>query len=141
MAGGDPGGGSRVLAQILDEHAGCVYADLRRYYGVDLTGLFVEPSLITPAEVLALVENLPPESATQAERRNQPDSQGWTASAYLTAMAVDAIRENTFANMQVRTKKKLKPPDKLPVPGQKPQKKQNSFVAMAQAQYRKAGRL
>ena len=141
MVGGDPGGGSRVLAELLGEHAGCIYADLRRYYGVDVSGVLADPPSISPAEVLALIENLPIESATQAERRNQPDSVGWSTADYLAAMAVDAVRENTFANMQVRTKKKLKPPEKLPVPGQKPRKKANSFVAMAQAQYRKAGRV
>ena len=118
-----------------------MYADLLRYYGVNVSGVISDPPGTSPGEVLTLVENLPQESATTAARANHPDAAGWDTNSYLLVLVAEAIRENTFANMQVRTKKKLKPPDKLPVPGQKPKKKANTFVAMAQAQYRKAGRM
>lgn len=118
-----------------------MYADLRRYYGVDASGLVAEPPLLSPVEVLALIENLPQESATSARMRDEPSATGWDTTAHLVAIVADAVRENTHANLQVRTKKKIKPPERLPVPGVKKKKPKNTFVAMAQAQYRKAGRL
>ncbi|UBI10053.1 hypothetical protein LA324_05440 [Corynebacterium coyleae] len=72
--------------------------------------------------------------------RGVENSYGWTVNTYLTAALIDAVRENTYANMQVRTKKRLPKPEKLPVPGVKQKKKVNNFVAMAQAQLAKAGR-
>lgn len=108
---------------------------------MNLSGVVAEEPTLTPAEVLALVENLPPESATVAGLRGVDESIGWTNSTYLLASILDAVREGTFANMQVRTKKKLKQPERIPVPGVEPSKKVNQFVAMAQAQYKLAGRL
>lgn len=114
-----------------------MYADCLRFYRVDLTGLVSDPPALSPAEALALVENLPPDSMTSALVRGQQDTYGWGTSDYLLASVVDAVRENTFANMQVRTKKKLKAPDKLPVPGREAVKKPNNFLAMARAEFMK----
>jgi len=73
--------------------------------------------------------------------RGSEDAAGWGTTEYLLAAVIDAVQYGTFANMQVRTKKKLPRPERLPVPGLKKTKKVNNFVAMAQAQYAKAGRL
>lgn len=137
MDEGFPGGGSLALARLIEEHGGSVYADLRRYYGVDLSGVVADPPTISPAEVLALVENLPAESMTVSLEQGIPEAVGWGLSEHLLASVVDAVRENTFANMQVRTKKKLKAPDRIPVPGRKVEKKPNKFLAMARAQFAK----
>lgn len=120
---------------MIEQHGASVYADLRRYYGVDLSGLVADPAALTPAEAFALVENLPPESSTAAAVRSEPDAAGWSTTEFLLASVVDAVRENTFANMQVRTKKRLKPPGKLPVPGRKVEKKPNQFLAMARRHF------
>lgn len=53
----------------------------------------------------------------------------------MLASLIDAVRENTYANMQVRTRKKLKQPTPVKVPGAK-KKQANSFLRMAQAVYR-----
>ena len=135
MAEGHPGGGSIALARVIEQHGDSVYADLRRYYGVDLSGVVAEPATISPVEVFALVENLPPESNTSALVRSEPGSSGWSTTEYLLASVIDAVRENTFANMQVRTKKRLTPPGKLPVPGRKVEKKPNQFLAMARKHF------
>lgn len=115
----------------------CLYSDLLRFYGVDLSELFVDTASLSPRRVLWMVEGLPMESRTSAVLRKSPDSTGWTTSDYLTANVIDAVRENTFVNMQVRTKKRLKPFARTPIPGGEKEapKKQNSFVAMAQKQF------
>ena len=115
-----------------------MYADLLRYYGVNVVGLFKDSPDLSPAETLALIESLPLGSTFGALAGKVPDSAGWDTNSYMLASIIDAVRENTYANMQVRTKKKLKQPTPVKVPGSKPKKKQqsNSFVKMAQAVYR-----
>lgn len=114
-----------------------LYADLLRYYGVDVVGLFVDPPELSPAQVLALIEGLPNGSKFMAQAGGVPDSAGWDTNSYMLASLIDAVRENTYANMQVRTKKKLKRPTPVKVPGSKQPSSSNSFLKMAQAAYRK----
>lgn len=141
MDGGIRAGGSRALASLIEGNESVVFSDLLREYGVHLGGVVADPPTLSPSEALALIENLPEDSRTLALLRGMEDSYGWTVDTYLTAALIDAVRENTYANMQVRTKKSLPKPEKLPVPGVERKKKVNSFVAMAQAQLAKAGRL
>ena len=82
-----------------------------------------------------MIEGLPLGSSFGALAGGVPDSAGWDTSAYMLASLIDAVRENTYANMQVRTKKKLKQPTPVRVPGAK-KKQSNSFLKMAQAVYR-----
>ena len=114
-----------------------MYADLLRYYGVDLLGVVADPPEISPKRATALIRNLPTESRTAAILRKSENSAGWDHTAYLLASVIDAVRENTFVNMQVRTKKRIEPFDKVPVPGVEKTKKKstNKFVQMAQQQW------
>lgn len=125
----------------MAEFGGSLYSDLLRYYGVDLQDMLGSAPTLSPARVLALVENLPLESATSCFLRDTEDGVGWSVDSYLLAAAVDAVREGTFVNMQVRTKKKLPKVERLSVPGVVKESKQvNSFVKMAQAQLAKSRR-
>lgn len=123
----------------MDEHGAAVYADLLRFYGVDVVGLVSDPPTISPAQVLALISGLPAESKTVSLLRESDDAVGWDTNSYLLASVVDAVRENTYVTAQVNSKKKLKPPEPLKVPGagaRKPEKKSpNAFVRMAQKQF------
>lgn len=103
---------------------------------MDVVGLLKEPPEISPAQTLALIEGLPLGSTFGALAGGVPDSAGWNTNSYMLASLIDAVRENTYANMQVRTKKKLKQPTPVKVPGAKPPKKTNSFLKMAQAVFR-----
>lgn len=91
---------------------------------------------------MALLDGLPPESRTSAHLRDEGESYGWSTSDYLLAAIANSVREGTFVNMQVRTKKHLKPIEPIEVPG--PKKKEpkpaNKFVQMAQAQLAKSKR-
>lgn len=89
---------------------------------------------------MVLVQGLPMESATSCALRKVKSGVGWSTDSYLLAYIFDAVREGTFANIQVRTKKKLKPLERLAVPGVETEKKEtvNSFVRMAQQQFAKS---
>lgn len=103
---------------------------------MDLRGLVSDPPEIDPVLAHALVENLSEKSLSSALLRDVPDSYGWDTNAYLTAALIDSVRDGTFVNMQVRTKKKLKPLTPVDVPGVSKKKKKkpvNGFVRMAQA--------
>lgn len=69
-----------------------------------------------------------------------PDAYGWGVGEHLLAGIINAVRDNTFTNIQVRTKKKMKPFEPFPVPAVKKEKKKptaNAFVLMAQANFNK----
>lgn len=136
MAGAYPGGGSVALDGYFEEYGSELYSDLLRYYGVDVVGLVSEPPALSPAQALALIEGLPLGSSFAAKAGGVPDSAGWDTNSFMLASLIDAVRENTYANMQVRTKKKLKRPDPVKVPGARPKKAGNSFVKMAQKVFR-----
>lgn len=124
----------------MDKAGGAVYADVLRDYGVDLQGLVTGD--VSPRRALVLIEGLAPHTRASASLRDAENEYGWSTEAYLAAVTVDAVREGTFANMQVRTKKKLTPPTPIDIPGAKPKKKPaaNRFVQMAQAQLAKSQR-
>lgn len=100
--------------------------------------MFQSEPTTTPSLVLALIENLPTHSATSAKLRDVPESAGWDTNAYLAAALIDSVRDGTFVNMQVRTKKKLKPFERVQLPGAEggkstqSKKPVNMFVKMAQ---------
>lgn len=117
----------------MEECGASVYSDLLYYYGVDLRDMVAPEPTLSPRRVLALVENLPMESTTSCILRGVKDGVGWSNNTYLLAAIHDSVMENTFTNVQVRTKKRLTPPERLPVPGvEREKKKKNSFVAAAQ---------
>ena len=135
-----PGGGSLALVRAFEKAGAAVYGDFQRYYGIDLGDLFREDSGLTPSRVLFLLEGLPHESRTINAIADLPEGAGWGVLEHLTATLIDAVHENTFTNVQVRTKKKLSPPERFPVPGAEKAKKPkaNMFVKMAQAQLAQA---
>lgn len=91
---------------------------------------------MSPKWALNLISGLPAETVTAATLREDEGSVGWDTNTYLLTALVNSVREGTFANMQVRTEKKLKPPEPIPLPGaeRKQSKPANAFVRMAQAQ-------
>lgn len=134
MDGDYPGGGSRGLLGVLDKAGGAVYSDLLLYYGVDMQGLFEDPPTLSPRRAMVLINGLPVSSQTSALARDTKEAIGWDINTYLLAALIDSVKENTFANVQVRTKKKLTPPQRVPVPGVEEDKKKspNNFIKMAQ---------
>lgn len=90
-----------------------MFADLWRYYGVDLRELWRSGSDLTPRAVLWLVEHLPQDSATNASIRGGPHHRAWTTDTYLLAAAVNTL---AAANRQRAGKAMRKAPVQPPKP-------------------------
>lgn len=138
MDGGDPGGGSRELVRLIDEFGWYLVPDMLSTYGVDLRDLVSDEGELSPRRALSLISGLPPGTATWARLAGEEDLAGWDTQTFLLAGLIDSVRENTFATVQVNSKKRLKQPEPFPVPGSKKKKRpeQNMFAAMAAAQLR-----
>lgn len=93
---------------------------------------------LSPRRALSLIQGLPHGTRSVARIQGDPDLEGWDVDSFLTAALIETMRENTFATVQIQSKKKLKHPEPLKIPGAKPQKQkppqQNMFTAMARAQ-------
>lgn len=140
MDGGDPAGGSRQLALLIDRYGEFLLPDLKHYYGLDLRDLLSEDRPLSPRFVLAHVTNLPYDSALVAEFRGGQQFRGWDKDRYMTATLIDAIRLLQYifvlANSDPK-KTKPKPPAPYPLPdGQVEAKKPDtpgSFAFIAKA--------
>jgi len=147
---GYPVGGSRVLIELIDEHADAIVGDLLEYYNVDVRDLFREVSPYSPRYILTLVTQLPLGSAYVAEQRGGTEFRGWDHAMYAQVALINAVRTSNFmflcANSDPK-KKKPEPPDPYPTPDEPERPKgrrQNgppapgSFVATASAMIQKA---
>lgn len=139
MDGEHPGGGSRQLVRLIDEHGWFILPDLLSTYGVDVRELVSDDGDLSPRRALALIYGVPQGTATWAHLQGDPDLIGWDTQTYLLAGVIDSLRENTFATVQIQSKKKLQRPEPIKVPGAHQKKKrpeQNLFARMAAAQLR-----
>ncbi|MEU5878179.1 hypothetical protein [Spirillospora sp. NPDC047279] len=100
----------------MEKHGGEIYADLLRYYGVDVHAVF--DGSLPPRHALALVEYLPIESATAVARRGGAEFYGWDRQAYLTADLIDAVLHLHHVTLSSNAKnpKKVPTPDPYPRP-------------------------
>ena len=137
MERGDPGPGSLGLAELIDRCGEQLLSDFFRYYGLDIRDVLVPGTRLTPRSALALIRQLPEDSATIAELRGGPQFAGWDTDRYLTAQLIDSVRENTWVLIAANSKKKPKHPEPMPRPKVDAPKKTNQFAAMARAAYRK----
>jgi hypothetical protein len=117
---GDPTGGSRELAQLLDEYGEFLLPDLRHYYDIDLRELFSEDDPLTPAFVLAHIKNLDYHSAFIAEMRGGQRFRGWDEDRYQRAAQINSQRTANYyfalANCDPKKRRNIKPPDMWPIP-------------------------
>ncbi len=118
MDGGGPGPGSIRLHELIEAHGGEVYADLLRYYGVDVHGIL--DGTLPPRHALALVEYLPIDSATAVARRGGPEFSGWDRQAYLTADLIDAVLHLHHVTVAANSRKKIASPAPYPRPKGRP---------------------
>ena len=134
------GGGSRALAELIDEHGGAIISDLLHYYSVDIRQLLKEEDPISPRYVLNLIVNLPKDGAFYASRRGGPQYRGWDEDRYALAALIDAQQAaNYMFIMANRDPKRPKPtppkpyfrPDGLDTTSSKPTP--GSFAAMVVA--------
>lgn len=135
MDGGDPAGGSRALAELIDRYGEYLVPDLLNYYGVDLRQLFLPESRLSPRFVISLIKGLPIESAFVAERRGGQQFRGWDESRYALVATVNAIRALQYTYVAAHSKTKPKTPDPFPIPERKTTQaeKPGSFAFIAAA--------
>ena len=110
--------------------------DFQAHYNLDFVALLRTDSGYSPRRILALIRQLPIESATQARLRGGEHFAGWGLDQYFLAALVNAVRENTYAVIAANSKRKPKPPEPVETPDQQQRKQQpqtNRFAAMAGA--------
>jgi hypothetical protein len=61
--------------------------------------------------------------------RGGPAHDGWGVEAYLLAALLDAVQANTHALIQVNSRKKVRPPARVPLPGKPDQRRRTVRVA------------
>jgi hypothetical protein len=143
-------GGSRVLIELIEEHADAVVGDLLHYYNVDVRDLFREVSPYSPRYILVLVSQLPLGSAYVAEQRGGSQFRGWDHALYAQVALINAVRTSNYmflcANSDPK-KKKPEAPDPYPTPdepseprgrGRRGPPAPGSFVATAAAMISRA---
>lgn len=116
MDGSYPIGGSRGLAELIDEYGEQLAGDLLEFYDVDLRDIFVPEARLTPLYVLTLIRGLPEDCRFNAERRGGPQFRGWDTSRYAAVATVNAVRALQYTYVAAHSKNKPKPPDPFPIP-------------------------
>lgn len=133
MERGDSAGGSAELAKLIDEHGEAIYFDFLRYTPFEIDDVLVPGSGLTARKALAIIRNLPLDSATVASIRGGVEFKGWDNHLYMLANLVDAVKENTYVFVAANAKRKPKPPKPIDRPTAKQKKNPlgNRFAMMA----------
>ncbi len=136
MDGGNPGGGSVGLAQLIDEYGEHLAADLLEHYRVDLRDIFVPQARLTPLYLLVLIRGLPDDCRFNAERRGGQEFRGWGTSRYVSVATVNAVRALQYTYVAAHSKSRPRPPEPFPTPDGVHRKKfgPGSFAFMAAQQ-------
>lgn len=118
---------------MIDEHGSALIYDWQAHYGrdlrADLADLCSSSPRLTPWWVLALVAELPDDSALAASVAGDRAHRGWTFDRHLLAGIFDAVQVNTYATARVAGAKGAKPPKPVPRPGDKPRKSEGVPIA------------
>lgn len=86
---------------------------MRRFYGINLSGVFAYPPTVEPQEILWLYEQLPDDAAVKRDPTG--DGGQWELHNLLLAMVLNAIQMNTHAFVVVNSKKGNAPKAPKPV--------------------------
>lgn len=95
--------------------------------------MLVPGSGLTARKALAIIRNLPLDSATVASIRGGVEFKGWDNHLYMLANLVDAVKENTYVFVAANAKRKPKPPKPIDRPASKKKTNPlgNRFALMA----------
>lgn len=140
MDGWNPGGGSRGLAELIDEFGEFIAADLLEFYGVDLRDVFHPEKPLTPLYLLVLIRGLPDDCRFNAERRGGQEFRGWDASRYAAVASVNAVRALQWTYICAHSKSRPKQPEPFPIPDAQRRRRDNTFAIMAAQQIAAARR-
>lgn len=99
---------------MCDQYGAELVADFQRHYGLRLSD--VVAGSVSPKSALAMVRNLPEDSAFVIAVRGGREHTGWDTVAYLLAALIDSVNMTTWA---VRAQNAKRPPHK-PKPFERP---------------------
>jgi len=130
------GGGSLVLASLIDQAGEAIYQDFRSHYGLNFKD-FVETE--SPSEALILIRGLPIGSRFVSQLQGGEQFAGWDTVAYQLATLIDAVNYNTYAVIAANSKRKPKEPKPAYRPKKETRRSNNMFRAqLDKAKKRKA---
>lgn len=138
MAGEDSGGGSLVLAGLIDQAGEAIYQDFREVYSANLIEMIRDDT--PPREILLLLRGLQPGSRFLAVLQGSKEFEGWNVLAYQIANLLDAVNYVSYAVVAANSgKRKPKAPKPSFRPSKAGRRKTNAFAAQLEmAKQRKA---
>lgn len=143
MAGVDGAGGSLALAELIDGHGGELAHDFQAHYGLDLFEIVRDlcsgDARWRPGFALALIEQLPDDSAFAAAQMGGRDHRGWGTDRHLQVLLFDALQMNTFVTARAGGGKKAKQPPPFPRPGVRSKSQGVPITALLRRNVPKAG--
>lgn len=113
------GGGSIVLAGLIDKAGEALYQDFRSEYQINL--IEAVGGSMPPSEIIMLVRGLGIGSRFVALLQGGEQFVGWDNQAYQMATLIDAINYTTYAVIAANSKRKPKEPK----PAYRPKKEGN----------------
>ncbi|GEB50448.1 hypothetical protein [Streptomyces cacaoi] len=104
---------------MIDDHGTEITADFRRYYGLDILDVF--RGSLSPRRCLALIAELPLDSAFHNRQLSDEKERGWDRTAFMLADVIDAIHglHTTVAKSNSKSPRGVKQPPPYPTPRRK----------------------
>lgn len=127
MGGTFSGGGSLVLAGLIDQAGEAIFQDFQDVYGLNLVHMIRDD--VPPVEILMLIRGLQVGSRFVAVLRGSPDFVGWDLNTYQMATLIDAVNYVTYAVIAANSKRKPKEPKPAYRPTKAGRKSNNAFAA------------
>jgi len=128
-AGSHEHGKIQKILWIISEFPEALEADLQRYYGLDFVRFFRPGSGLSWRKLLALIDNLPPESALNTAVRNitpeerlaanagDPVKARWSTVESLLAALIDEVRQVSWMYASSHSDKAIARPQPIRRPG------------------------
>lgn len=110
------GGGSLVLAGLIDKAGEALYQDFQEVYGLNLIHMVRDD--VPPTEIILLIRGLRVGSRFAALLNGSAEFVGWDVLEYQIASLIDAVNYNTYVLTSANSKKK----PKAPKPAYRPKK-------------------
>lgn len=126
MGGEDPGGGSVVLASLIDKAGEALFQDFQEVYSLNLIHMMRDDT--PPNEVIMLIRGLKMGSHFVSVLQGSPEFVGWDVLTYQMATLIDAVNYTTYVVTAANSKRKPKEPKASYRPKKAGQKPANAFA-------------
>lgn len=131
------GGGSLILAGLIDQAGEAIFQDFQDVYRLNLIEMFRDD--VPPGEILLLIRGLKVGSRFVAVLRGSPEFTDWNVMTYQMATLIDAVNYVTYSVIAANSKRKPKAPKPSFRPAKAGRKPTNAFATQLEmAKKRKA---